>query len=274
LGWLVGVLGEILAEPVEAALPARPPFGDPTLSGPQRRRLDVTGAHPPDLFGPDESARLQNMEMLDDPGKRHGERFGELADRGGSAAQPLHHDPAGGIRQRLEHAVERRRLVKHSLKYKLPGGDEFLPAGGSLRRETRKGAPLSLRPLPEPSAIVLVIGGSITCADVPALCERVRVFPEEGDAGQAVCDVGALVGPDVGTVDALARLQLAARRLGRPIWLRHASAELQELLALVGLGEVLPLSAGLRLGRPGGQTEEREQGLGVEERCEADDPTG
>jgi hypothetical protein len=88
----------------------------------------------------------------------------------------------------------------------------------------------------------------------------------EGDS--VVCDGDA----DLATVDALARLQLTALRLGRRIRLRSASTELQQFLDFAGLADVLPLDAGLRLGRPGGQAEEGEQPIGVEERVEADDP--
>ena len=79
-----------------------------------------------------------------------------------------------------------------------------------------------------------------------------------------VCDVGTLA-PDVAAIDALARLQLAARRLGLEIRLRHASSELQCLLAFVGLSEVLRLETG-------GQPEEREERLGAEEERELGDP--
>jgi len=92
----------------------------------------------------------------------------------------------------------------------------------------------------EPSTIVRVLRGPIACADVPGICERLRVSLEGSDADLVVCDVGALAGPDVVTVDALARLQLTARRLGHRLRLRHASSELEELLALVGLSDVLP----------------------------------
>ncbi|MBA2461840.1 MAG: hypothetical protein H0V45_08780 [Actinobacteria bacterium] len=78
------------------------------------------------------------------------------------------------------------------------------------------------------------------------------------------CDVGALLA-DAGTIDALARLQLTARRLGFEIRLRHASHELQELLAFVGLDDVLRLE-------PRGQAEEREERLCVEKEAELDDP--
>jgi hypothetical protein len=62
-----------------------------------------------------------------------------------------------------------------------------------------------------------------------------------------VCDVGSLP-PDVAAIDALARLQLTARRLGLEIKLRQASSELQDLLAFAGLRDVLGLE-------PGGQPE-------------------
>jgi hypothetical protein len=79
-----------------------------------------------------------------------------------------------------------------------------------------------------------------------------------------VCDVGALA-PDAAAVDTLARLQLTLRRLGMEMQLRHASSELQDLLAFVGLRNVLRVEAD-------GQAEQREQRLGVEEEREVDDP--
>jgi hypothetical protein len=130
---------------------------------------------------------------------------------------------------------------------------------------------LALHPS-EPSTIILVIGGLIARADVPGLCNCVRVLLEGSDADLVVCDVAAL-DPDLVTVDALARLQLTARRLGRRVRLRHASCKLEELLALAGLCDVVPLWAELPL-EPRGQTEEREQGRGVEEEADPADPTG
>jgi hypothetical protein len=54
-----------------------------------------------------------------------------------------------------------------------------------------------------------------------------------------ICDVGGLAA-DAVTVDALARLQLAARRRGFRLFLCHASAELFDLVAFMGLAGVLP----------------------------------
>ena len=44
---------------------------------------------------------------------------------------------------------------------------------------------------------------------------------------------------DVATVEALARFELAARRTGSTLRLRNAAAELLELIALLGLSDVL-----------------------------------
>jgi hypothetical protein len=45
---------------------------------------------------------------------------------------------------------------------------------------------------------------------------------------------------ELGLVDDLARLQLAARRQGWSIRLRHPSCELAQLLTLAGLADVIP----------------------------------
>jgi hypothetical protein len=45
--------------------------------------------------------------------------------------------------------------------------------------------------------------------------------------------------PDLSLVDELARLQLAARRVGCSIELHQAAPELAELLALIGLADVV-----------------------------------
>lgn len=78
------------------------------------------------------------------------------------------------------------------------------------------------------------------------------------------CDVSALPA-DAATVDCLARVQLALKRLGYELRLRRATRELVELLAFAGLAEVLRVEAGR-------QAPEREERLGVEEEREAGDP--
>jgi ABC-type transporter Mla MlaB component len=78
--------------------------------------------------------------------------------------------------------------------------------------------------------------------------------PPEPSTDVLVVDVGRLGAPDITTVGALARLQLAAKRLGRPLRLRHASAELLELIDLAGLGEVLPCEPATPRGAEGART--------------------
>ena len=67
------------------------------------------------------------------------------------------------------------------------------------------------------------------------------------------------------TVEALARLQLAARRFGCQLHVCHASADLQCLIEFTGLSEVLGLE-------PRRKPEQREDPLRVEEERELDDP--
>jgi len=81
---------------------------------------------------------------------------------------------------------------------------------------------------------------------------------------QLVCDVTALADPDVGTVADLARLHVAARRLGLDVVFRNTSDALAELIMFVGLAEVLRVE-------PRRQTEQREERLGVEEEGELGD---
>jgi hypothetical protein len=118
---------------------------------------------------------------------------------------------------------------------------------------------------PPPPQPVWVISGPLAAGDAAELCERLRDEPATSDAAVVVCDVGALPA-DIVTVDALARLQLTARRLGRRMELRNGSPELDRLLAFVGLADVLGL------GGHCGQAEERVQPCAVEERVDRGDP--
>jgi hypothetical protein len=74
------------------------------------------------------------------------------------------------------------------------------------------------------------------------------------------CDAESATDPDIGTIDALARVALAAQRLGRPLSIAGASPDLARLIALAGLGRILPL--GVELER---HAEEREEPRRVEE---------
>lgn len=82
------------------------------------------------------------------------------------------------------------------------------------------------------------IWGPIAREDLPGLCDRVCAVLHARGPGSTRCDVAG-VDPDAVTVDALARLQLAAKRLGCQVRLCNASAELRELIAFMGLRDVL-----------------------------------
>nr|WP_202454680.1 STAS domain-containing protein [Streptomyces sp. SID8367] len=98
------------------------------------------------------------------------------------------------------------------------------------------------------------------------MCDRVRAA-RRGDGGDIVCDVSGVTATDLATVDALARMQLAARRAGGRIRLRDPSPRLALLLSLTGLGDALGIE-------PLGDPEEREPPLGeVQEAVETGDPT-
>jgi ABC-type transporter Mla MlaB component len=89
-----------------------------------------------------------------------------------------------------------------------------------------------------PSTITFAIWGPIEREDLPALCDRLCALLERTGASLALCDVAGIAA-DAVTVDALARLQLAARRHRCVIRLRGASLELRDLVAFMGLADVL-----------------------------------
>ena len=100
--------------------------------------------------------------------------------------------------------------------------------------------------------------------DVLALCERAERLLQEGPGADLECDVAAVGTPDLATVEALARVELTARRHGADVQLRGASVDLLELLALCGLP--------LRLIEAERKPEEREEASGVEEERDPGDP--
>ncbi len=92
---------------------------------------------------------------------------------------------------------------------------------------------------PAPMTITFSIWGPIVRDDLPGLTCRVCGILRGSGAAVAVCDVAGVV-PDAVTVDALGRLQLAADRLGCRVMLRNASPGLRDLVALMGLEDVIP----------------------------------
>jgi ABC-type transporter Mla MlaB component len=116
--------------------------------------------------------------------------------------------------------------------------------------------------------------GPVTRDAIPAMCERARRLLEGCDAGPVSCDVGALADPDAITIDALARLQLTARRLGYRVELRGTCEELEDLLSVTGLLEVLTGGGAVVASavEAWGEPELREQAFRVEEEADPVDP--
>ena len=124
-------------------------------------------------------------------------------------------------------------------------------------------------PQHEPHTVVVVMNGGMARRDVARLCGRVEALLQSDDIEEVVCDVGRAK-VDAAVVDALCRLRLTTLRAGRPLRVRNPSSELRILLALMGLGEILPGCGGLRL-EARRQTEYGEQARGVEEERDAGD---
>ena len=98
-------------------------------------------------------------------------------------------------------------------------------------------------PTTGPHEVAFAIRGPLARADLPGLCERVCALLRASRAGVVCCHVTGAAA-DAVTVEALARLQLAARRQGCRVQLREASPELRELVAFMGLSHVLPEESG------------------------------
>ncbi|WP_307840385.1 STAS domain-containing protein [Streptomyces sp. G44] len=116
----------------------------------------------------------------------------------------------------------------------------------------------------ESEANLILIEGPLRAGDVPQLCARVAAARRPGH--DVICDVGGVTTADLTTVDAVARLHLAARRAGGRIRLRNPTPALLALLGLVGLTELLGLVVEME-----GHPEQREPPLRVEEAVEAGD---
>lgn len=129
--------------------------------------------------------------------------------------------------------------------------------------------------------LLIFLEGPIERSEIPDLCARFEDLLGERPGRRVICDVAGLAESDAVAVEALARLQLTARRLGCRLWLRHAGCGLRQLIALVGLSDVVPSlpaatptqgcagGSGIEAGR---QSEHREPPVGVEEVVQPDDP--
>jgi anti-anti-sigma regulatory factor len=85
------------------------------------------------------------------------------------------------------------------------------------------------------------IEGPLSPGDIPVLCRCLLGSLAGIKADIIVCDLSELGCADLVAIDALANLQLVARRRGSRLCLFNPSADLLELLALLGMCDVLPL---------------------------------
>lgn len=123
----------------------------------------------------------------------------------------------------------------------------------------------------EPSIIRIAIDGPVDPVDIASIGDRFQALLQAAGGRQVECDVAALTSPDATAVDALARLQLTARRLGLEIRFSGASIELVDLLSFAGLLEVLSLNGRLDV-EPRRQPEQREETGRVEEEGDPGNP--
>jgi len=89
--------------------------------------------------------------------------------------------------------------------------------------------------------ISFTVWGPILRGDIPGLSKRVCRLLEESKPDTALCEVCNVAVPDAVTVEALARLQVAAQRYGCRVKLCNASTELLELIAFMDLHDVIPV---------------------------------
>ena len=94
---------------------------------------------------------------------------------------------------------------------------------------------------------------------------RVTVFGPDGSALRR-WTLGGCAAPDLAAIDHMARLRLEVGRRGGSVAISDVSVQLAALLELVGLGRLR--------GQMSGQTESREQPVGVQERVDRADSPG
>ena len=88
--------------------------------------------------------------------------------------------------------------------------------------------------------IRFTVWGPILRSDIEGLTVRVCRLLEQGKPEIALCECRSIDVPDAVVVEALARLQLAAQRNACRVWLVNASQELHDLVAFMGLTDVIP----------------------------------
>ena len=80
------------------------------------------------------------------------------------------------------------------------------------------------------------VDGLLAAHAVPRLCEQMVILVDCAGVTRLEVDLGQLDRPDLATVDALARLALAAQRREARVSVRTSNGALERLLQLAGLG--------------------------------------
>jgi ABC-type transporter Mla MlaB component len=93
---------------------------------------------------------------------------------------------------------------------------------------------------PETRPVAVTIRGPLQRTDLPGLYTRVCALFAANPGATLICDVTE-VAIDAVAVEALARLQLGARRHGCTVGLLSAPRELTELVSFMGLQDVVPV---------------------------------
>ncbi len=122
----------------------------------------------------------------------------------------------------------------------------------------------------DPRAIAVALPETLRPRDIPILCARLQARLCETAARTFVCDLGALAEADLVAIDALARLQLTARRFGCQMRLSDPPDVLAGLLELTGLCDVISASDDLPV-ESEGQPEHRIEPLRVEKESDPGD---
>jgi hypothetical protein len=128
---------------------------------------------------------------------------------------------------------------------------------------------------PTAASMVLVIDPAIARPGIPVLCARLTDLPalRRAKVGVVICEVCGVAEPGLVVVEALARLRLAARRLGYDLRVRGPHPRLRQLLVLTGLDGIVPIEDG-SASEPHGQPEQWEQPLDVQEVGDRRDAAG
>ena len=121
-----------------------------------------------------------------------------------------------------------------------------------------------------PRSIRVVVSPDLAPCDVRPLADQLVRKLRRREVAEVLVDVSRVRTPDVGYIDALARLQLVAGRYGGRVRLVGPCPRLIELLALVGL-EDLPADDG-ESGDLHREAEQREQPVDVEVGIDPGDP--